>query len=203
MKKAFTLSVFLLGVFFLPTFAQTKQTTRKMDSGSSAVARNALPSTSYNEENARLWDDFSSEKYGFWITFPTDHKNVSFETGNSLASFSAQTDKAEYGVTIKNLLVSLNNNQLDQVFGAIIDKTESETTRLVGDNDVYLNGFLGKELVYEENEKYVFTRFYIQEAKLFVLTVSLPIKDYNKSFNQWVYKFFESFTVKSNAKMDS
>ena len=206
MKKAAALSVLLLCGFFLPALAQNKTSKKSAKTppvrGTVTIKLPPAPARP-SEEDALAWHEFASEKFGFWITFPSDKDDVFADDEESISNFRASTRKARYGLSVKNLLVSLNNSQLDEMFEKMISETEDETTKLMGKRDVYLNGVLGKELVYEENEQIVFGRFYIVESKLFMLTVSLPKKQYNKNFDRWATKFFDSFGVKINSKMDA
>lgn len=205
MKKIISSVTLILCVFSLSLFAQTK--TRKKNPTLKArvtVKANLAPETPKpTEEAAGIWHEFNSERYGFWIMFPSKSEEVASDKIEEFASFQTSTKKAQYALAVKEILVSLNNSQLEVLFENIIKETEDETTRLIGKKDVFLNGVLGKELVYEENGKIVFGRFYLMESKLFMLTVSLPKKDYRKNFDQWATKFFDSFGVKANIRMDA
>jgi hypothetical protein len=208
MKKVLAVCVFVFCIFSLSTFSQTKtnkQTSKTPSIRAEVTIKGNIPPEMPKpvEEDAKIWNEFASAKHGFWITFPAPEENVHNDDIDEFASFATSTKKAHYSLAVKNLLVSLNNSQLNDLFDTIVAQTEDDKTRLIGKKDVYLNGTLGKELVYEENRNIVYGRFYIVESKLFMLSVSVPKKDYNKSFDRWAQKFFDSFGVKVNSRMDA
>jgi hypothetical protein len=200
MKTAVALSAFLICIFFLPAAAQTKE--RKIFDDFDIAASESKPAAP-RENEAGVWNEFSSDKYGFTITFPAWRSGVAAESVNKLISFEARTERAFYGLTVKNLRVGLNNSQLEKLFDEIIGETQNEATKIIAERDVLLNGSLGREIVYEEADKIVFGRFYILESKLFILTVTVGKNDYDKNFDRWAFKFFDSFGVKSNVKLDA
>lgn len=208
MKKLVFPSALILCALFSTHFAQSKK--KKTADPPTVRAEVTVkidlpaPTSAPDEDAAGVWNDFVSEKYGFRVTFPAQSKDVFDDETGKIAIFQASTRQAEYGLAVKSLLVSLNNSQLDALYESVINATEDlRTTRLVAKRNVYLDGFLGKEIVYEENGKIVFGRMYILESKLFMLSVSLPKKGYTKDFDRWTLKFFDSFGVRSGAKRDS
>lgn len=201
MKINVTLSVALLCVLCAPVFAQTGKNTTPLrsinafaasDNGAEAGKSPALKRAS--EETFGIWNEFSSEKYGFTIVFPSRPEEI-WETGRGkIASFETETEKAHYGVMQMKFPPLLDNRQLDilgeSLFAGSYDK---ETTRLISEKNVCLSGMSGKELVYEEAGKIFFTRFYIVQQKMFMLSVSLPRAQYTKDFDYWAMKFLDSF----------
>ena len=184
--------LFLCAVLVAPVFGQTKK----------SPAAPAAPRAAA-EAAGRSWQEYTNDKFDFWITFPVAPGAVASESVDGFTNFQAATGRAEYGLMVKKLLVSMSNYQLDELFESVVGATEDEQTRLIAEKNVYLNGVLGKELVYEEQEKIVFGRFFIVESKLFMLTVSVAKKDYDKSFDRFAMKFFDSFGVKANQRMDA
>lgn len=171
----------------------------------SAGSKRAKPAaTAYlAEENPAVWREFDSVRHGFWITFPNGAKSVDLGKSEQFSSYTIATEKALYSVAVKSVLVSMNNRELSDLFDNMVEETENESTRLLGEKNVYFNGALGREVVYEEGDRLVFGRFFILESKLFMLTINLERKNYNRNFDRWVNKFFDSFGVKLNTKMDA
>jgi hypothetical protein len=205
MKRFTFLTAILLCLFISPVCAQSKKKkSAKLPPVRASVSVKIELPPEPTEETAEIWNDFVSDTYGFRLTFPSPADNVTSYEEEKLTHFSASTKKANYSLLVKNLLVSLNNSQLDALYESIIEQTEDpETTKLVSQQDVYLNGFLGKELVYEENGQIVFGRIYVLESKIFMLSVSVAKKDYTTGFNKWARKFLDSFGVRPNANRDT
>jgi hypothetical protein len=205
MKKNLLLIALIVCSFAVAGFAQTRSRMNKKIAPVKAgvTVKVKLPAEP-SEDDAGIWNDFVSDKYGFRLTFPAAADNVFSDEEESFVHFSASTEKARYALMVKNMLVSLNNSQLDALYESVFVKNQDqETSRLVRAKNVYLNGVLGKELVFEENGNVIFNRVYILESKLFVLTVSLSKKNYAPGFDRWAAKFLDSFGVKTGAKMDS
>lgn len=194
--------IFLSTVFTLQTSAQSKKNRKKslpvravVNVQTDAATETKLPS----EENEGIWNEYISEKYNFNIIFPTKSVEVWDENIDKLITFEANTKKAAYRLMIKNLPVNLSNAQLDEVYEASFsDVLSGGKVRLISKKNVYLNRKLGREFVYAERKKIYFQRLYILEGKLFFLTISLPEKEYSKSFDKWASKFFESFSVEAH-----
>jgi hypothetical protein len=202
MKKVLPVAVFLSCFFVFSTLAQTKTSKTTTESTLSNPV-STTRKTPAGEENPRLWNEYSSEKFGFWIQFPASKDQVSSDDSDEFVNFETVNGKAHYALSVKKLLAALSNRELDEMFDSIVSATEDETTRLISQKDVYLNGVLGRELVYEEESQIVFGRFYILESKIFMLTVTLPKKDYNRGFDRLARKFFDSFGVRVNRRMDA
>jgi hypothetical protein len=205
MKKNLLLIALIVCSFAVAGVAQTKsRKIKKIASVKADVTVRVEFPPEPSEDDAGIWNDFVSDKYGFRLTFPAGADDVFSDEEESFVHFSASTEKARYALMVKNMLVSLNNSQLDALYESVFVKNQDqETSRLVRAKNVYLNGVLGKELVFEENGNVVFNRVYILESKLFVLTVNLSKKDYAPGFDKWAAKFLDSFGVKSGVRMDS
>jgi len=200
MKKIIYL-IFLSSVFTLQATAQTKRSKRKPLPVKAIVTIKIdkapeikLPS----EESDGIWNEYASGKYNFNITFPAKSEDVRDDEVEKFATFETSTQKAAYQIIIKSLAVKLNNSQLDELyettFSSILGDGE---VKLVSKKNVYLNRRLGKEFVFADKKKIYFQRIYILEGKLYLLSITLPKKEYTGDFDKWVLKFFESFSVEA------
>ncbi len=151
-----------------------------------------------SEADADIWNEYVSEKYRFKIIFPSKSTDVWNDETEGFVSFETGTKKASYQLSVKSLSVVASNAQLDEFyeisFGSIL---ADGNVKLISKKNVYLNRKLGKEFVYTDKKKIYFQRLYILEGKLFLLSVTLPEKQYTKDFNRWALKFFDSFVVET------
>lgn len=205
MKKNLLLCALLLSSITVPNIAQTKKRQVKKIAPIKAevTVKVELPPAP-TEDAAGIWNDFVSDKFGFRVTFPAPVEDVFADEEGKFVNFSASTKKASYSLLVKNMLVAMNNSQLNTIYESLFDKNKSQQSgKLISVKNVYLNGVLGREMVFEENGKLIFNRLYIMESKLFVLTVNLSKQDYAPGFDRWAAKFLDSFGVKTGAKLDS
>ncbi len=205
MKKIIYLIVLSI-VFTLQTIsAQTRKNKKKIPTVRAIVtirSGDAIPPQKrLSEEDENIWNEYASEKYKFRITFPAkpaDVINDEHETGETFASFETNTKKAVYRLAIKSLNVNLDNSQLDELYeSSFAGNLNSSQVKLISKKNVFLNRKLGKEFIYKENGRIYFQRFFIQEKRLFWLSVNLPEKQYTKDFNVWAMRFLESFDIET------
>jgi hypothetical protein len=203
MKRNVFLTVALLCVFAAPVFTQTKKNTNA--SALNAFA-NAETGKSHGikrptEETFGIWNEFDSEKHGFTIVFPSRPSEIWETERRKIASFETETEKAHYGVMRMEFPSLLDQRRLDVLAENLFAGSyDAKTTKLISEKSVCLDGMNGKELIYEEAGKIFFTRFYILQQKMFMLSVSLPKAEYTKNFDYWAMKFLDSFGAKRDAK---
>lgn len=202
-KNVFPTVALFLCVLSAPVFAQTGKITKPLpfnafinpEAGKSPTLKRPT------EETFGIWNEFSSEKHGFTVVFPSRPEEIWETVQGKIASFETETEKAHYGVMRMKFPPLLDNRQLDilgeNLFAGSFD---AETTCLISEKTVCLNGMAGKELIYEEAGKIFFTRFYIIQQKMFMLSVSLPRAEYTKDFDYWAMKFLDSFGAKKDSK---
>lgn len=207
MKKNVSLTVVLLCVLILPAWAQTKKNPGKYSQPApvklfAADEIGKAPEINRpTEETFGIWHEFNSEEHGFTVDFPSQPEEIR-ETGQGkTASFEAETRKAHYGVLRMSFPALVDHRQLDILGESLFAESYDEsTTVLISEKNLCLDGMRGKELVYEEAGRMFFTRFYILEQKLFMLSVSLPKTEYSKDFDRWAMKFLDSFGAKKDVK---
>ncbi len=153
-----------------------------------------------NEEDVGIWNEFVSDNYGFKISFPSKNRDISVDTIREVKLYETPTKKATYHLMVKNFLIAPNNNQIDDYLeDFFVRNINLPDTKLISKKDIYYDGRLGKEIIYEAKGTIIFSRLYILEQKFFRLMVSLPKKEYKKDFDKWAMKFFESFYVKTKS----
>jgi hypothetical protein len=203
MKKNVLPAVALLCVAVAPVFTQTKKNTNPSlvkafvanEAGKSPKIKRAT------EETSGIWHEFNSEKLGFTVVFPAKPAEIWENAQGKIASFETETEKAHYGVMRMKFPPLLDPRQRDILAESLFaESLDAETTHLISEKNVCLDGMSGKELIYEEAGKIFFTRFYILEQKMFMLSVSLPRAAYTKDFDYWAMKFLNSFGAKKDAK---
>ncbi|HEX8735298.1 MAG TPA: hypothetical protein VF721_08260 [Pyrinomonadaceae bacterium] len=203
MKKNLLLIALAVYSSVAPNFAQTKKNTNP--SPVSAFAANETGKSPKikraTEESFGVWNEFSSEKQGFTVVFPAKPEEIWENAQGKFASFETETAKAHYGVMRMKFPPLLDPRQRDILAGNLFAGSfDAEITHLISEKNVCLDGISGKELIYEEAGKIFFTRFYILEQKMFMLSVSLPRAQYTKDFDYWAMKFLDSFGAKKDAK---
>jgi len=208
MKKNVWLTVAALCVLALPAPAQTKKNTTKYIKSSPVSAFNADQASESpeikrpTEESFGIWNEFNSERHGFTVDFPSRPEEIREIGQGKIASFETETEKAHYGVMRMTFPSLLDRRQLNVLGERLFAESfDAKTTKLISEKNLCLDGMPGKELVYEEAGKMFFTRFYILEQKLFMLSVSLPKAEYTKNFDYWAMKFLDSFGAKKDAKL--
>ena len=204
MKKNLLLIALLVSSCAAPVFAQTKKNASSLPPVNAFFSIETGKSPEIKrptEETFGIWNEFHSDDYGFTILFPAKPSQIWETARDKIASFETETEKAHYGVMRMKFPALLDNRQLgilgESLFARGYDR---ETTRLISEKNVCLEGMPGKELIYEEAGKMFFTRFYIVEQKMFMLSVSLPRAEYTKDFDYWAMKFLDSFGAKKSAK---
>ncbi|HEX9960213.1 MAG TPA: hypothetical protein VGB00_04745 [Pyrinomonadaceae bacterium] len=203
MKKNVFAAVALLCVFAAPVFTQTRKNTNvsTMSAFISAETGKSPGIKRPTEEAFGIWNEFSSEKHGFTIVFPSRQSEIRETGAGKIGSFETETEKAHYGVMRMKFPSLLDNRQLDILGESLFAGSyDAKTTKLISEKNVCLDGMAGKELIYEEAGKIFFTRFYIMEQKMFMLSVSLPKTAYTKDFDYWAMKFLDSFGAKRETK---
>lgn len=203
MKRNVFQMLALLCVLSAPVFAQTGKNTKPL-SGNAFAGGEAGKSPGIKhptEESFGVWNEFSSEKDGFTVVFPAKPEEIWETIQDKISSFETETEKAHYGVMRMKFPPLLDNRQLDILAEKLFAESyDAQTTRLISEKNVCLNGMAGKELIYEEAGKIFFTRFYIMQQKMFMLSVSLPRAAYTKDFDYWAMKFLDSFGAKKETK---
>lgn len=198
MKKIIYLAL-LFSFLLLPITAQTKKNKKKNLPVKAVVTIkiDKVPEVKPPfEEDVGIWNEYSSKKYNFKITFPSKLADIRDDETGEIGTFETVTNESSYELIVKILPLVVNKSHLEEFYEASFYKILSDRNiKLTSKTNVYLNGRLGREFVYTDKDKIYFQRLYILDGKLFALSVILPEKQYNKNFDRWALKFFESFKV--------
>ena len=197
--RKITFLIFLFFVLTLQTPAQTKKNRKKPLPVKAIVTIKIdkapeikLPS----EESEGIWNEYNSRKYNFNITFPAKSENVRDDEIEKIVTFETSTQKAAYQLIVKKLPAKLDNSQLDELYEtSFSDILVGGNVKVISKKKVYLNRRLGKEFVFADKKQMYFQRIYILEGRLYLLSITLPKKEYTADFDKWTLKFFESFSV--------
>ncbi len=153
------------------------------------------------EEDANVWYEFKSKEFAFGIVFPTKTEDVFDDEAKDVKIFQASTRKANYSVIVKPIPSLLTQNSKNNLYIDIFEQMfSSETTRVITERNVRVGNMSGKEIFFEKDDQKVFSRLYINESKLYIVSVILDKKDYATSFDKWFLKFLDSFDLQIKEK---
>ena len=194
MRKLLIIFLILLSVVF--SYAQKRKKVPKVRAEVTVKGNFPPLREKPNEEDAGIWNEYKSVEFGFEVVFPAKNEDVFDDEFNDVKFFQSSTRKANYGVIIKPVpkIVSQNglNNLFENVFELILG---AETTKIISQKNVRLGDLLGKEIIYEKERERVFSRFFIDGNKLYIVSMIMDKKDYKQSFDDWALKFLDSFNL--------
>lgn len=199
--KRISYLIVIFSILALPSAAQTNKKRRTALPVKAVVIIKAGKAPEKNlpsEDDADVWNEYNSEKYHFKIIFPSKSADVWSDETDRFITFESGTKKASYQLIVKTLPVVASNSQLDEFYEtSFLSVLTGGNVKLISKKNVYLSRRLGKQFVYADRKKIYFQRLYILEGKLFLLSVTLPEKQYTKDFDRWALKFFDSFIVET------
>ena len=154
-----------------------------------------------NEEDAGIWNEYKSAEFGFEVVFPAKNEDVFDDEYNDVKFFQSSTRKANYGVIIKPVPKAVSQNGLNNLFENVFELLlGADTTKIISQKNVRLGDLAGKEIIYEKEGERVFSRFFIDGNKLFIVSMIMDKKDYKQSFGEWALKFLDSFNLPRKIK---
>ncbi len=149
-----------------------------------------------NEEDVGIWNEYKSAEFGFEVVFPAKNEDVFDDEFNDVKFFQSSTRKANYGVIIKPVPKAVSQNGLNNLFENVFELIlGADTTKTISQKNVRLGNLLGKEIIYEKESSKVFSRFFIDGNKLYIVSMIMDKKDYKQSFDDWALKFLDSFNL--------
>ena len=149
-----------------------------------------------NEEDAGIWNEYKSAEFGFEVVFPAKNEDVFDDEFNDVKFFQSSTRKANYGVIIKPVPKAVSQNGLNNLFENVFELIlGADRTKIISQTNVRLGDLLGKEIIYERESSRVFSRFFIDGNKLYIVSMIMDKKNYKQSFDEWALKFLDSFNL--------
>ena len=149
-----------------------------------------------NEEDAGIWNEYKSAEFGFEVVFPAKNEDVFDDEFNDVKFFQSSTRKANYGVIVKPVPKAVSQNGLKNLFENVFELIlGADRTKIISQTNVRLGDLLGKEIIYERESSRVFSRFFIDGNKLYIISMIMDKKDYKQSFDEWALKFLDSFNL--------
>ena len=144
---------------------------------------------------------FKSKEFGFEVVLPAQPEDVFDDEANDVKFFQISTRKANYGVIIKPIPKLVNQNELNNLYENMLAiMLDSETTKIISQKNVRIGDLSGKEIFYEKDSSKFFSRMFITENKLYIVSMIMDKKDYKTSFDKWALKFLDSFNLKVKIK---
>lgn len=154
-----------------------------------------------NEEDIGIWHEYKSKEFGFEVVFPAKPENIFDDEVNDLKFFQISTRKATYGVIIKSVPKAVSQNELNNLQDNMLEMMlASETTKIISRKNVRFGDLSGKEIFYEKDNLRVFSRLFIVENTLYLVSMNMDKKDYKMSFDKWALKFLDSFNPQIKIK---
>ena len=194
MKKLLTIFLILVSVGF--SYAQKRKKVPKVRAEVTVKGNFPPLREKPNEEDAGIWNEYKSAEFGFEVVFPAKNEDVFDDEFNDVKFFQSSTRKANYGVIIKPVPKAVSQNGLKNLFENVFELIlGADRTKIISQTNVRLGDLLGKEIIYERESSRVFSRFFIDGNKLYIISMIMDKKDYKQSFDEWALKFLDSFNL--------
>ena len=194
MKKLLTIFLILVSVGF--SYAQKRKKVPKVRAEVTVKGNFPPLREKPNEEDAGIWNEYKSAEFGFEVVFPAKNEDVFDDEFNDVKFFQSSTRKANYGVIIKPVPKAVSQNGLNNLFENVFELIlGADRTKIISQTNVRLGDLLGKEIIYERESSRVFSRFFIDGNKLYIVSMIMDKKDYKQSFDEWALKFLDSFNL--------
>lgn len=149
-----------------------------------------------NESDERVWTEFESKEDGLTLLFPGRKDDVSDSPVGPVRTFDVSTAKAHFILAIRDVGSFINNKNDGEFLEHTIRNAFGAETKFLEKKNINYEGREGRQFVLVDNDKRLATRLYLLNGKLFIISVTIKVKDYTPEFNRWIDKFFDSFRVK-------
>lgn len=194
MKKLLIIFLILVSVGF--SYAQKRKKVPKVRAEVTVKGNFPPLREKPNEEDAGIWNEYKSAEFGFEVVFPAKNEDVFDDEFNDVKFFQSSTRKANYGVIVKPVPKAVSQNGLNNLFENVFELIlGADRTKIISQTNVRLGDLLGKEIIYERESSRVFSRFFIDGNKLYIVSMIMDKKDYKQSFDEWALKFLDSFNL--------
>lgn len=159
-----------------------------------------------SETEPDLWKEHSTKDGAIKIAFPSGagkhfhNDSEALPDGAELVVMSAYTKNATYKLITRPVAPLLNNSDIEEVLESSISSAYSmPRTTIVSKKNVSYKGFVGKELVLSttrtEAKEVQHARFFLLNANLIAIYVTLDDPNSGKAIEPWIRKFFDSLVV--------
>lgn len=194
MKKLLIIFLILVSVGF--SYAQKRKKVPKVRAEVTVKGNFPPLREKPNEEDAGIWNEYKSAEFGFEVVFPAKNEDVFDDEFNDVKFFQSSTRKANYGVIVKPVPKAVSQNGLKNLFENVFELIlGADRTKIISQTNVRLGDLLGKEIIYERESSRVFSRFFIDGNKLYIVSMIMDKKNYKQSFDEWALKFLDSFNL--------
>lgn len=149
------------------------------------------------ETDAGIWNEFELKEDGLRILLPTAKDDILDAMTGPVRSYQAATVKGTYLLVIRSVGVSVENRAINQFLEETIQNAfGDEKNKVLEKKNISYEGRSAKQIVFDLGGKRFAARLYVLNGKLFIISVSIDWKAYDKAFDKWIDKFFDSFQVK-------
>lgn len=167
-----------------------------------------------SETEPDLWKEHSTKDGSIKITFPSGagkhflDDSERLPDGAELVVMSAYTKNATYKLITCPVAPLLNNSDIEEVLESSINSAYSmPMTTIVSKKNVSYKGFVGKELVLNttraEGKEVQHARFFLLNANLIAIYVTLDDPNSGKAIDPWIRKFFDSLDVRVDSMAET
>jgi hypothetical protein len=186
--------IFLLS-FSLMAFPQQKKKKRLPVKGSVTVKID-LPPIEIKNEAKQPWTKFESKEYDFSVTFPAENEDVLADNEAEVKLFQFSTELAIYSVYVREFPYLLDLSKADELYEDMIARGLSDgKSKILEKNLVHLGEVVGKKVIIQTPDVRNFAKFFAAGKRIYVVSVSARNKHYKPEFDQWAFKFLDSFDL--------
>jgi hypothetical protein len=165
--------------------------------GDGAYKPIVLPS----ENDSGVWNSVELTEHKVKIDFPSKGEEVLEDAEvfdidiGKVWSYSAETKHATYRLMVRDVPEILDNRDIENVLDSTISSVLGNRKAFKSKSTVYYGGYVGREILIEEEMVVQAARLYILNKKLFAIFVTAEPKAHWPSIEPWVRRFFDSFSV--------
>ena len=148
------------------------------------------------EDADGIWTPFELKEDNLKILLPATRDDVMDDVVGDVRSYQADTKRAKYLLVVRKLGVAVDNRNIENFLENLIEKGfVNSSTKIIERRNLSYEGRPGRGVISEERSIRSISRIYILDGKLFAMSVIIPLKKYDSTFEKWIAKFFDSFRV--------
>jgi len=166
------------------------------------------PTDSTSQSTKKAWEEFSLPNGQFVVSMPAKPKSQAIPLDsqtNGLVAYILAVDLEgeSYAVTYVEFPTPIDDAAKNKaVLDGIVEKEVAKVSgRLVGQADISLNGFSGREVTIEVADGFWVDRLYLVKRRVYFVSAfaakrQADVKEMNKEQHAIIQKYFESFALK-------